>query len=82
MNMIDLSVFSEKRRNLLLLIEKEPRRIEQAVQGLLISNYGETNRLIESRKFKIVCSLQNVNLPFLIVTDRFMERNFSELIND
>ncbi|MDW5549970.1 hypothetical protein [Methanosarcina sp.] len=53
MNMIDLAVFSEKRRNLLLLIEKEPRRIEQAVQGLLISNYGETNRLIEAESSKL-----------------------------
>jgi len=49
MNMIDFAVFSEKRRNLLLLIEEEPRRIEQAVQGLLISNYGKTNRLVETK---------------------------------
>jgi hypothetical protein len=49
MNMIDLAVFSEKIRNLLLLIVKEPRRIEQAVQGLLISNYGKKNRLVEPK---------------------------------
>jgi predicted transcriptional regulator len=81
MNMIDLAVFSEKRRNLLLLIEKELRRIEQAVQGLLISNYGETNKLIEVESSKLFVHCRNVNLPFLIVTDRFMEWNFSELIN-
>jgi len=45
----DGSIFMLKIRNLLLLIVKEPRRIEQAVQGLLISNYGKTNRLVEPK---------------------------------
>mgnify|MGYP000914500797 FL=1 len=67
MNMIDLAVFSEKRRNLLLLIVKEPRRIEQAIQGLLISIYGETNKLIEAESSKLFVHCRNVNLLFLIV---------------
>lgn len=45
---------------------------EQAVERLYISNYGETNRLIEAENSKLFVYCGNVNLPVLIVTDRFM----------
>lgn len=49
---------------------------ELAIERLFISNYGKTNRLIEAENSKLFVYCRNVNLPILVVTDRFMAMEF------
>ncbi|HWQ49207.1 MAG TPA: transcriptional regulator FilR1 domain-containing protein [Methanosarcina sp.] len=66
----------QKRRNRWPSLKLYSCATEPAIERLLIINYGETNRLIEVENSKLFVYCRNVNLPVLIVTDRFMAMEF------